>query len=726
MENQPGAPVTPPLASQVDHQPQATELGLTPAVLLAPAAQAVAQAEANEGLEWEEAEDVAEVGASVSAAQQQQQQTYSQLFHSPGGPSSPTVARGAVAASAAALLGSPLQSLTRALDFDRFSTPGSDAAGSTAASGDHQHAHRDHHHHAAAAKASYQHSQFHQPHKQQRPEMELERQSSIVEWLSSQPPAHAGDAAPGELLHFDQLPSASLDALLDDASSVDTGGHDSTSTTQQFFWRYSSAVSEASSPRSTESKAKGPAAAAVGGTTAHTRITPPDLVTDMVDVLVLGDETGLVKQKSQLTDVLVSPPDDAHSGSKGDPEAKDFNALAGIQRIAIPRTEQVAGSKVFQKYTVYVLEVTYNNGERKAMRRRFSDFVGCEKMLHQAAPYPVPYPLPECWRELPHAKKMFGQRNRTVIENRRQLLETCIQSLTSRVLHPNHVPIVQAFLTPELEDSQFAVAAKQNEHTHAQQQAAKQHQRVEPRSANVRLIVSPPGQHHSMAEQLAIQAGLCRGCQEPFPSAINHAALPILCEYTGEYFCSKCHHRKKCMIPSYAVHNWDFTPRPVWNEAKAYLDSTWDKPILCVNAINPYLYNSVPALSLCHDHRIRLMQLQKRLPAAAQSALFTTLGRRRYLAENCDFYAMSELAELSKSRKLNKWLESIIGKCERILTRLEKIQQHKAEQEAERSQDARSGPTLDSTPELGEGSTPTPRDVSLTDPGGNKPETEDP
>ena len=95
---------------------------------------------------------------------------------------------------------------------------------------------------------------------------------------------------------------------------------------------------------------------------------------------------------------------------------------------------------------------------------------------------------------------MFGQRSNTVVENRRKLLERCIQSLTSRVLHPNHIPIVQAFLTPELEESQIALTAKQNLHTH--QEKIKQTQKVEHRSAVVRLLVNPPGQHHSMNEQV--------------------------------------------------------------------------------------------------------------------------------------------------------------------------------------------------------------------------------
>jgi len=119
----------------------------------------------------------------------------------------------------------------------------------------------------------------------------------------------------------------------------------------------------------------------------------------------------------------------------------------------------------------------------------------------------------------------------------------------------------------------------------------------------------------------------------------------------------------------------------VWTEAKAFLDSTWDKPILCVNAINPYLYNTVPALSLCHDHRIRLNELQKKLPPSAQAALAKTLERRKYLMENSDFYAMSELADLARGKRLNKWLEKIIMKCEMILQRIEKIQEHKQHQQ---------------------------------------------
>ena len=36
-----------------------------------------------------------------------------------------------------------------------------------------------------------------------------------------------------------------------------------------------------------------------------------------------------------------------------------------------------------------------------------------------------------------------------------------------------------------------------------------------------------------------------------------------LCDYTGLFFCTKCHWNETMIIPGRIIHNWDFEPRKV-------------------------------------------------------------------------------------------------------------------------------------------------------------------
>ncbi|VDP40598.1 unnamed protein product [Soboliphyme baturini] len=60
---------------------------------------------------------------------------------------------------------------------------------------------------------------------------------------------------------------------------------------------------------------------------------------------------------------------------------------------------------------------------------------------------------------------------------------------------------------------------------------------------------------------LFIQKYRCRDCREPI--LIDTMKPAILCDYSGYYYCGRCHWNETAVIPARVIHNWDFEPRPV-------------------------------------------------------------------------------------------------------------------------------------------------------------------
>ena len=57
------------------------------------------------------------------------------------------------------------------------------------------------------------------------------------------------------------------------------------------------------------------------------------------------------------------------------------------------------------------------------------------------------------------------------------------------------------------------------------------------------------------------------------------------------------------MLPAAVLHDWDFQLRPVCCMAAHYLAATADQPLMCLEAVNPGLYDAVPSLQQAHRLR---------------------------------------------------------------------------------------------------------------------------
>lgn len=73
---------------------------------------------------------------------------------------------------------------------------------------------------------------------------------------------------------------------------------------------------------------------------------------------------------------------------------------------------------------------------------------------------------------------------------------------------------------------------------------------------------------------------------------------PRLCDYTGLYYCQRCHWNTMAVIPARVIRNWDMEPKRVSRSAAQLLHLLNERPVLLLEQLNPKLFELVPDLSL--------------------------------------------------------------------------------------------------------------------------------
>ena len=87
---------------------------------------------------------------------------------------------------------------------------------------------------------------------------------------------------------------------------------------------------------------------------------------------------------------------------------------------------------------------------------------------------------------------------------------------------------------------------------------------------------------------------VCFGCKAPFSNSFFDS--PRYCDFTGHFFCSKCHSGNRFYIPARIVWNWDIGQYPVNDKSYEFLRKNFESPIVDLMDLNPELYESVPVL----------------------------------------------------------------------------------------------------------------------------------
>ncbi|KAJ3691630.1 hypothetical protein LUZ61_020794 [Rhynchospora tenuis] len=387
-----------------------------------------------------------------------------------------------------------------------------------------------------------------------------------------------------------------------------------------------------------------------------------DMVLEMEDIL-LNSESHSPRSntdnryKNHATDLLAhhsregsstastSGADDSY-GSIRNPESIDSVELIGAKQKKgdVSFGERLVGVK---EYTVYIFKVR-SGADCWQVERRYRDFYTLYRQLKALfTAHGLTLPLP--WSHVEsESKKVFGNSSPTVIADRSVLLQECLSSLlSSRYSFRTPTPLL-FFLSP----GKIPLASQIPPHSQGKNLIPS-----DSMGKKISLVVEVRA-HKSVRQLLELQHHTCAGCHQPLDSEstfLRGLAQTVgwsrnfrFCEYTGQLFCTACHVNDTAVIPGRVLHGWDFTLYPVSQLAKAYLESINDQPMLCVSAVNPFLFSKVPALLHIMGLRKKIAAMLPYITCPFRKSVEKGLGARRYLLECNDFFALRDLVDLSK------------------------------------------------------------------------------
>ncbi|XP_068610545.1 pleckstrin homology domain-containing family M member 1 [Brachionichthys hirsutus] len=143
---------------------------------------------------------------------------------------------------------------------------------------------------------------------------------------------------------------------------------------------------------------------------------------------------------------------------------------------------------------------------------------------------------------------------------------------------------------------------------------------------------------------------ICAGCPKRIGPSLGRARL---CHFSGQYYCSSCHHGDTTVIPSRMVHNWDVAPREVSRKALWLLDQVEQEPLLNLEQLNPELATHAAPMTRAHTQRRRLRLLGDYLLTCRSGAckkLQARMEQRTYLLESSHLYSVLDLRQVAEGQ----------------------------------------------------------------------------
>ncbi|KAG4118159.1 hypothetical protein ERO13_D12G275700v2 [Gossypium hirsutum] len=314
-------------------------------------------------------------------------------------------------------------------------------------------------------------------------------------------------------------------------------------------------------------------------------------------------------------------------------------------------SERLVGVK---EYTVYKIRV-WCGDDQWEVERRYRDFCTLYRRLKSIFSEQG-WNLPPPWSSVEtESRKLFGNASPNVIAERSVLIQECLRSIICSRFSSNPPGALIWFLSPQ---DAFPGIPPSNIHLSQSTYFSRGQgtENISPLGKTISLIVEIRAPK-SMKQLLETQHYTCAGCHKHFDEGMTLLrdfvqsfgwGKPRLCEYTGQLFCSSCHTNEMAVLPARVLHHWDFTRYPVSQLAKSYLDSIHDQPMLCVSAVNPFLFSKVPALNHVMGIRKKIGKMLPYVHCPFRMSINKGLGSRRYLLESNDFFALRDLIDLSK------------------------------------------------------------------------------
>ncbi|KAL2515324.1 Phox (PX) domain-containing protein [Forsythia ovata] len=336
-------------------------------------------------------------------------------------------------------------------------------------------------------------------------------------------------------------------------------------------------------------------------------------------------------------------------------------------------TERLVGVK---EYTVYRIRV-WSGEDHWEVERRYRDFNALYRRLKKQFA-DQGWRIPSPWSSVEgESRKIFGNSSPGVVADRSILIQECLRSILQPKFPSSFLSALISFLSP----SEFVPGspASDTRAPHSPLPNRGSHlENVSTLGKTISLVVQIRP-YKSMKQILDAQHYTCAGCHKNFDDGRTrvqefvHAlgwGKPRLCEYSGQLFCSSCHNNDAAVLPARVLHFWDFTQYPVSQLAKSYLDSIYDQPMLCVSAVNPFLFPKVPALQHVANTRKRVIAMLPYVRCPFRGSIYKGLRSRRYLLESNDFFSLKDLIDLSKGvfSALPVMVETVFRKIQEHIT----------------------------------------------------------
>ncbi|XP_062213132.1 uncharacterized protein LOC133913915 isoform X2 [Phragmites australis] len=324
--------------------------------------------------------------------------------------------------------------------------------------------------------------------------------------------------------------------------------------------------------------------------------------------------------------------------------------------------ERMVGVK---EYTVYLLKVRSGEDEWE-IERRYREFYALYRQLKDLF-YERGLTLPPTWENVEReSTKIFGNVSPNVINERSGLIQECLRSLLfSSYSLGTPTPLVN-FLSPGRPGYEYSFLKtlipqslqrrSSDLHSKDSDYNGASHDDSTSMGKTISLIVEDRPRK-STRQLLELQHYNCAGCHRHLDAGrtlLQELAQtigwnkPRFCAYTGQLFCASCHTNDTAVVPARVLHHWDFSLYLISQLAKAYLDSIYDQPMLCVSAVNPFLFSKVPALLNIMSVRKKIAAMLPCVQCPFRNSVLKGLGVQRYLLDGNDFFALRDLVDLSK------------------------------------------------------------------------------
>ncbi|XP_004236533.1 uncharacterized protein [Solanum lycopersicum] len=344
--------------------------------------------------------------------------------------------------------------------------------------------------------------------------------------------------------------------------------------------------------------------------------------------------------------------DDAYAAIQNPLKFDRVEVIDTIQKIGdVSLSERLVGVR---EYTAYRIRV-WSGKDKWEVEKRYREFSALYWRLKKLFADQGRI-LPSVWSSVEQeSRKVFRSASPKVVADRSVLIQECLNSLLQSRFPTGALNVVVCFLSLSKD-----LPGSPTYDTNALQSPSTLRSRnrgnVSSLGKTISLIVNKRP-YKSNKQLLDEQHYSCAGCYKNFDDGktrIQELAQtmgwgkPRFCEYSGQLYCSSCHTNDTAVLPARILHLWDFNQYPVSQMAKSYLDSIYDQPMLCVSAVNPFLFSKVPALQHVTNIRKRIGTMLPFVRCSFQRSIYRGVGSRRYLLESNDFFSLRDLIDLSK------------------------------------------------------------------------------